>query len=138
MPANMLSASAPMIVSVLAAFLDFGERDAGAPLLIASTPVSAVQPLAKARSTSTSVNRRPTRAVRCTCCAAVDAPGNVPLMPLIAATDEHHIGERHEKIRRDAERAARFAHVAQVRGEQQEDEPDGQRHRVDCNRGKAR
>ncbi len=40
-----------MITSVLAAFLLFGFLNNGTPSLIASTPVSAVQPLAKARST---------------------------------------------------------------------------------------
>ena len=43
--------SPPRSASVVAAFLLFGLRKAGTPLLIASTPVSAAQPDAKARST---------------------------------------------------------------------------------------
>jgi hypothetical protein len=39
-----------MIDSVDAALRDFGSRKLGTPLLTASTPVRAVQPLAKARS----------------------------------------------------------------------------------------
>ena len=39
-----------MSASVVAAFFDFGLRNAGTPLRIASTPVSAVQPEANARS----------------------------------------------------------------------------------------
>jgi hypothetical protein len=38
------------MASVVAAFLLFGLRNAGTPLLIASTPVSAVQPEENARS----------------------------------------------------------------------------------------
>ncbi|GAA3029366.1 hypothetical protein GCM10020000_02420 [Streptomyces olivoverticillatus] len=38
-----------MTLMVLAAFFDLGLRKAGTPLEMASTPVSAVQPLEKAR-----------------------------------------------------------------------------------------
>ncbi|CAM5655644.1 hypothetical protein SCYAM73S_01770 [Streptomyces cyaneofuscatus] len=48
-PQNMVTASSPIIASVVAAFLDFGLRKAGTPLLIASTPVRAAQPEEKAR-----------------------------------------------------------------------------------------
>jgi len=41
----------PSMSSVVAAFLLFGLRKAGTPLLMASTPVSAAQPEANARST---------------------------------------------------------------------------------------
>ncbi len=50
MPTNMLTASAPMAVSVLAALRALGLRNDGTPLLMASTPVSAVQPDANALS----------------------------------------------------------------------------------------
>ena len=46
----MVTAIAPSRASVVAAFLLFGLRNAGTPLLIASTPVSAVQPEENARS----------------------------------------------------------------------------------------
>src|SRR3954451_21066348 len=47
---NMLTAMPPSNASVVAAFLLLGFWKAGTPLLIASTPVSAVQPDANARS----------------------------------------------------------------------------------------
>lgn len=50
MPQNIVTASRPIIASVVAAFLLFGLRKAGTPLLIASTPVSAAQPEENARS----------------------------------------------------------------------------------------
>ncbi len=56
MPQNMVTASRPISASVVAAFLLFGLRKAGTPLLIASTPVRAAQPEEKAR------RRRKTRA----------------------------------------------------------------------------
>lgn len=48
-PKNMVTESPPMIASVMAALRLFGLAKAGTPLLTASTPVSAVQPEAKAR-----------------------------------------------------------------------------------------
>ena len=58
----MVTATAPSRASVVAAFLLLGLRNAGTPLLIASTPVSAVQPEENARSSrkirATPVNSR--------------------------------------------------------------------------------
>ena len=51
-PTNITIVSPPMIASVLAALRAFGFLKFGTPLLTASTPVSAVQPEAKARSSS--------------------------------------------------------------------------------------
>ncbi len=48
-PMNIETAMAPSRASVVAAFLLLGGLKAGTPLLIASTPVSAVQPEANAR-----------------------------------------------------------------------------------------
>src|SRR3954453_3986760 len=50
MARNMLTAIAPSNANVVAAFLDLGFLHAGTSLLIASTPVNAVQPDANARS----------------------------------------------------------------------------------------
>ena len=50
-----------MIVRVAAALRAFGSWKLGTPLLTASTPVSAVQPLAKARSARKTVSRPPVR-----------------------------------------------------------------------------
>ena len=61
-PANIDTAVRPSRASVVAAFLLLGLRKAGTPLLIASTPVSAVQPDENARSSrkirATPVNSR--------------------------------------------------------------------------------
>lgn len=51
-PANMVTESRPIAARVLAALRLLGRRKAGTPLLIASTPVSAVHPEAKARMAS--------------------------------------------------------------------------------------
>jgi hypothetical protein len=45
-----------MTMRVLPAFLDSGERNAGTPLLIASIPVKAVQPVENARISRSTVN----------------------------------------------------------------------------------
>ena len=52
---NMTIARAPMISSVMAALRDLGFWNAGTPLLITSTPVSAEQPAANARNASSTV-----------------------------------------------------------------------------------
>ena len=64
MPANIATVSPPMIASVPAALRLLGFLKLGTPLLTASTPVSAVQPEANARST------RPTSSSPATCCSA--------------------------------------------------------------------
>jgi hypothetical protein len=48
-PRNIVTASTPIISSVVAALRPFGLRNAGTPLLIASTPVSAALPEENAR-----------------------------------------------------------------------------------------
>ena len=60
-PPNSTTAITPIMVSVVAALRAFGFWNEGTPLLIASTPVSAVQPEAKARTSSNA--RRPARPV---------------------------------------------------------------------------
>ena len=50
-----------MIASVVAALRDLGCWKLGTPLLTASTPVSAVQPLANARSARNTVSSPPVR-----------------------------------------------------------------------------
>ena len=49
MPMNMVIEKKPMMARVSAAFFALGFWKAGTPLLIASTPVRAVQPEANAR-----------------------------------------------------------------------------------------
>ena len=50
MPRNIEMAIEPISTRVFCAFLDFGSLNAGTPLAIASTPVSAVHPEENARS----------------------------------------------------------------------------------------
>jgi hypothetical protein len=59
MPTNIVIAKAPMIASVAAALRLFGGSKAGTPFDTASTPVSAVQPDANARSARKTVNSPP-------------------------------------------------------------------------------
>ena len=79
MPPNMLMASPPMMVRVAAALALLGFLKAGTPLLMASTPVSAVQPLANARRHSRRVNTPPTWAVWTSCSWALAASGMPPV-----------------------------------------------------------
>jgi hypothetical protein len=78
MPVNMVIANPPMIIKVMAALRDLGLRKAGTPLLIASTPVSAVQPEANARSASSTVRYPPTGWLAVRCSAAPDANFSPP------------------------------------------------------------
>jgi hypothetical protein len=63
-PENISTEMPPSSISVVAALRDFGLRNAGTPLLIASTPVSAAQPCVNERSTS-SASARPVSASPC-------------------------------------------------------------------------
>ena len=54
-PRNIAPSSVPMMTSVVRAFFHAGLRNAGTPLEIASTPVTAAPPDAKACSTTNSV-----------------------------------------------------------------------------------
>ena len=58
-PANIVIARIPIATSVAAAFLAFGDLKAGTPFETASTPVSAVQPDAKARRTRKTTSKPP-------------------------------------------------------------------------------
>ena len=55
MPMNSVTAMAPIATSVRCALVILGRRNACTPLAMASTPVSAEQPDAKARSTSSTI-----------------------------------------------------------------------------------
>ena len=110
---NIVIAIAPSSSSVVAAFLLFGFWNAGTPLLIASTPVSAAQPDEKARSEQED-----------------DARPRQPVVDVVLGRDvelralRHRAGRRtgsgqsptttitmmrdHEQVRRDGERRARL------------------------------
>ena len=70
-PRNMAVSRIAIHISVVAAFCDSGGRNADTPLEIASTPVRAVQPLAKAlrrRSRLSGLSAKPSA------CLAASAP----------------------------------------------------------------
>ncbi len=75
---NMLTDSPPMITNVRAALRPLGLRKAGTPLLIASTPVRAVQPEANARIARNTVNSPPTRVTWGSGSVALTASGSPP------------------------------------------------------------
>jgi len=62
MPTNRVARITPMIVSVVAAFLARGSRNAGTPSAMASMPVRATAPEEKPRSSRNSVRLPPIRA----------------------------------------------------------------------------
>jgi hypothetical protein len=86
MPMNITMAIPPISTRVTAALRLFGFWKAGTPLLIASTPVSAVQPEAKARTSRIRVNTPPVRTVCSAGAVALSASGSVPCRPRTAAT----------------------------------------------------
>ncbi len=122
-------AIAPMIASVAAAFLDWGLRNAGTPLLIASTPVSAVAPEEKAFN---SVNR-PTvpAAVAASCSGSTSTPTSGHPPAHRDEADAHQRRDRQdEAVGRDREQGAGFARAAQVGERDEDDEHDRQQHAV--------
>ncbi len=81
-PANSTIAMPPIRASVFCAFLIFGNRNAGTPLAMASTPVRAEQPEAKARSSSSTKAAWATL-LPCTVYDALSATGALPSAVLI-------------------------------------------------------
>ncbi len=76
---NNVTAMPPSSSSVVAALRDFGFRNAGTPLLIASTPVSAAQPEENARATrNTIANPRMSPCSECNSKPADSARKSVP------------------------------------------------------------
>src|SRR5437763_9963451 len=90
-PMKSVIAIAPMISKVRAAFLPAGARKALTPFEMASTPVSAAAPEAKARSTTNTPTAPAPAATGCGTCAVPQAPvahlpTPVPIIASIAAT----------------------------------------------------
>ncbi len=77
-PMNSTIAMPPMSTRVCWAFLIFGRRNACTPFAIASTPVSAEQPDAKARSSSRMKAACVVCSTFCTVYAADSATGALP------------------------------------------------------------
>ena len=79
MPMNSVTAMTPSNSRVVAALRDLGFRNAGTPLLIASTPVSAAQPDENARATrNTSANPTTSPCSECIWKPADSARSGVP------------------------------------------------------------
>ena len=76
---------APIMVRVIAALRAFGFWNEGTPLLIASTPVSAVQPEANARTSSSAIAGPASPVDSGTGRSAVDAGGSPAVVALTAA-----------------------------------------------------
>ena len=77
-PISMVTEMVPSSSSVVAAFLLFGFRNAGTPLEIASTPVSAAQPEEKVRA-SRATMAKPVK-------AAYFGSGSMPYCALCTST----------------------------------------------------
>ena len=122
---------APRTTSVCAA-LRRGGRKAPTPFEIASTPVSAAAPDAKARMT-TSTPTAPTPAA--TGSGMVAGAGADDALP-DAGRDQRVHGDD-ERVRREGEEDARLAHTAQVRQRQQDDEGERELTLCDSSDGTA-
>jgi hypothetical protein len=108
-------AMAPMADMVRAALSAFGFRNAGTPLEMASTPVSAVQPEENARSANV------VRALGLRCIAQQRAEQT-------DADHQQHAAD--EGVGRDGERSSGFADPAQIHRCQYQDEADVDHHAV--------
>ena len=126
MPPNIVTATRPIISSVVAAFLLLGLRKAGTPLLIASTPVSAAQPEEKARR----IRKAQREGVRSLCSATISIVGGGRVQLVAqdeqpeAAPEDHADHRDHEGVGRDGEGRAGLAEAAQVDHCQQDDDDD--------------
>ena len=128
---NMLTDSPPMITSVRAALRLLGLRKAGTPLLIASTPVSAVQPDAKARIARKTVNSPPTCTVRGSASCALTASGSPSAQngpPGGEGEQQPHTDD--EAVGGNGERLPALPHAAQVDQRDEHDEHHRQPHGV--------
>ena len=111
-------ARTPRMPSVRAAFRDCGRRNALTPFAIASTPVSAVEPEAKARS-STKSPIVPTPTV---IGWGATAGPHGPVRAAGGARDDEREHGGDERVGGNRERQPRLAHAAEVRDRDQGDE----------------
>jgi hypothetical protein len=114
-------------VSVRSALRMWALRKIGTPLLTASTPVIAVQPLAKARMSSHRLAAPPGRGAR-----AGMRRRRVPAgeRRLHAADRDDREERRDEQVRRQEEREPRLARAAQVDDREEHEDDEAQRERV--------
>ncbi len=96
MPTSMVTATTPSSSSVVAALRLFGGLNAGTPLEIASTPVSAAQPEENARS-SRNTNAKPVDVE----CSARDVQAGARRPEVVAEhEDPEQAGQHHPDDRR--------------------------------------
>ena len=129
MPMNSTASRTATTVSVVAAFLGSGGLNAGTPLAIASVPVSATEPEAKARMMSSSPSgwsgsRRARQRARWRRALAEDDDPEQP-------DRDHEQRRADEQVRRDGEDVARLAEPAEVAEGDEDDRGDAdQRRRI--------
>ena len=123
-PANIVTAMPPISASVVAAFFDFGLRNAGTPLLIASTPVSAVQPEANARSPRKTMPSVPSCPARFDLVRARCGHQLRPCQQPEHAYHDHADDAEDEGVRRDGEGDAALAQASQVEQDDNRDDPE--------------
>ena len=117
-PMKITPSRRAIVIIVLAAFFASGGLNAGTPLAIASTPVSATEPPANARRSRNSMIAWAPRGTASGWCGnAVDGPGHDPGQP----DDHDQEGERDEQVGGDGEDVARFAQAAEVADRDQGD-----------------
>ena len=129
---NIDTDSTPSSSSVVAAFFDLGFRNAGTPLLIASTPVSAAAPWVNERSTRRT-SAMPVKASPSAsrCRSALSARTSSPSSSDAGEPPDHHGPDGdHERVDRDGEGGARLPDPAQVHRREQGDRHDGEQHLV--------
>ena len=118
-------------VSVVAAFFDSGRRNAGTPLEIASTPVSATAPDEKPRSRMNKLSDPPdsfTSGQRLVPVERDRLDAAEPTEPRLRQPEEHHRGDDDDVgVRREREQAARLLDPAQVRERDEQDDHEADR-----------
>ena len=120
-PTNRTPSSTAMTVIVFAAFFASGGLNAGTPLAMASTPVSATEPPANALSSS----RMPIASVPSgTASGRGDRLGRAG-GDLAAADGHDRQGQADEQVGRDGEDVPRLAQAAQVGHRDERDRHEG-------------
>ena len=127
-PMNMMPRHAPMTISVERAFFHSGFLNAGTPLEIASTPVMAAPPDAKAWSS----RKMPDRARHADrhVVGGDRRVGEAAGRRLVHADADHHEDADEERVGRHREHPARLPHAAQVAPGDDDDEAERDRDAV--------
>ncbi len=140
---SIVTAMPPSMASVVAAFLLLGSLNAGTPLLIASTPVSAAQPEENARS-SRKPQASPARPSENSAAGAISQvrrsrpAGGRPRASRTKPEQRHPDDRDHEGVGRDRERRPRLPDPAQVHRHEDQDDDDRRDRLVPAQRGDRR